>query len=143
VKQWSIPSEVRYNPSQVYSFIPIGVTLSPKSPPSSQTLLPLSLLLSSFHVNNVILFYLSSALPPSKTNEMTSLRMIPAIIEGTESLVLLTLMILSPGWFCWIAWTMAMAVGVNIVQRTILAYSAFEEEGRKALWMYIHLNDMD
>ncbi|CAD6565076.1 MAG: hypothetical protein TREMPRED_000802 [Tremellales sp. Tagirdzhanova-0007] len=113
---------------QVYSLIPIGVALCPLSPPSEKTQLPLSLLLASFHVNNVILFYLSSALPPSKVDEMTSLRMVPAIIEGSESLVFLTVMILLPRRFCLIASTMAVAVGVNVVQRSVLAYSAFEKE---------------
>ena len=57
---------------------------------------------------------------------MTSLRMVPAIIEGSESLVFLTIMILMPRHFCLIASTMAVAVVVNVVQRSVLAYSAFE-----------------
>ena len=116
----------------MYSLIPIGVALSPDSPPASRTLLPLSLLLAAFHVNNVILFYLSAALPPSETTEMTSLRMVPAIIEGTESLVFFTLLLLLPAWFVSISWTMALAVGVNIAQRSVLAYSAFEKHKDKA-----------
>jgi len=117
---------------KVYSLIPIGIAFSPSSPPSSSTILPLSLLLSSFHVNNVILFYLSSALPPSSSTELTSLRMVPAIIEGTESLIFLTLMIAFPGWFVVMSWVMACLVGLNIIQRSLLARSALQEvEGER------------
>ncbi|ORX35093.1 hypothetical protein BD324DRAFT_652809 [Kockovaella imperatae] len=106
----------------IYTLLPIGIAYSPSAPLPNETMLPLALLLGSFHINNVILFYLASAVPPTTTvKEMTSLQMIPALIEGSESFCFFTIMILCPSWFKEIAYGMSVLVGINILQRSLLA----------------------
>jgi len=125
---------------KVYTAIPIGIALSP--PVRSETsLIALAFLLASFHINNVVLFYLSSALPPISTppqpksppnvvskTQLTSLRMMPALIEGTESFAFFTIMTLLPSYFVEIAVVMAVAVGANVAQRTWTAREAFQTQ---------------
>ncbi|KAJ9096852.1 hypothetical protein QFC21_005125 [Naganishia friedmannii] len=97
-------------------------------------------LLASFHVSNVILFYLAAVLPPPSAAEIgekemtSSLRLLPALVEGTKSLAILTVMIALPNWFLAVTCTMTALVVVNVLQRTWVAREAFaEEESRKIL----------
>ncbi len=98
-----------------------------------------ALLLGSFHVNNVVLFYLA-ALPAPKAppagagkvdrKHLTSLRMMPALVEGTESIVFFTAMIACPRWFVGIASMMTAAVVVNVVQRLLTFQQQVADEVR-------------
>ena len=58
--------------------------------------------------------------------------MVPALVEGSESFCLFTLMVAFPAWFVEIAFGMAGLVGINIVQRTLLAKRAFEEADKRS-----------
>ena len=86
-------------------------------------MLPLAALLASLHVNNSMLFYLAAALPSDAASvpELTSIRMVPALVEGSESFGFFCAMIWWPEYFPTIAWAMTSAVIVNIAQRSWLA----------------------
>ncbi|KAJ9091727.1 hypothetical protein QFC21_007122 [Naganishia friedmannii] len=117
----------------IYSLIPIGIAYSRPETSSASAWTAVAYLLASFHVNNVILFYLAAVLPPPSAaeigeKEMTSLRLLPALVEGTESLAIFTVMIALPNWFLAVTCTMTTLVVVNVLQRTWVAREAFAEE---------------
>lgn len=114
----------------IYSLLPIGIAagwdVSPKC------LLSVAFLETTFHINNFILFYVAAIAEkkandePAKirTRELTSVIMRPALIEGMESGVLLTLMLAFPmyvGVWCGL---MAATVMVGIGQRTYWVINA-------------------
>lgn len=118
-------------------------------------------LLATFHINNVILFYLAAALPEapassskspdgvrqntktSTNKHITSLIMLPALIEGTESFVFFTIMLLFPQRFQLIGWIMTIAVFINIIQRMLLAKEQFHlNHVYKNSWRFLSINIM-
>ena len=54
-----------------------------------------------------------------RRKELTSVSMRPAVIEGFESGVIFTLMVMFPRWIEWLNWMMAGLVAVGIGQRTV------------------------
>lgn len=108
----------------------------------SRLWLSVAVLEATFHVNNFVLFYIAAVLEKRKAaaaasaasaegaekektdldqgvRELTSVAMRPALIEGLESGVLFTVMLAVPRWTELVAWGMAAAVCVGIVQRTV------------------------
>ncbi|KAI4245269.1 MAG: hypothetical protein L6R40_002626 [Gallowayella cf. fulva] len=100
----------------------------------------------AFHVNNFILFYVAALVEKGaatskkvegyakgevvdgkdRKKELTSVSMRPALIEGFESGLLFTLMLLFPNAMEGLSWTMAALVAVGIVQRTIWVVKALK-----------------
>lgn len=125
----------------IYSAVPIACALARDGPAladgeRSRLWLAVTVLEATFHVNNFVLFYIAAILEKRKAaalaakgnekmlvdegvKELTSVAMRPALIEGMESGILFTLMLVMPQRTELIAWVMGGAVFVGIVQRTI------------------------
>jgi phosphatidylglycerophosphate synthase len=69
-----------------------------------------AMLEASFHVNNFVLFYLAAVAAGKRDGELTSVTMMPALIEGFESGLLFTMMLVWPAQIS--LWSKVMAVGV-------------------------------
>ena len=72
---------------------------------------------ASFHINNFVLFYIAAVASNRKANELTSVTMRPALIEGLESGLIFTAMLLWPNHINFWCWGMFAAVVVGIIQR--------------------------
>ncbi|KAL9035747.1 MAG: hypothetical protein Q9180_004688 [Flavoplaca navasiana] len=106
--------------------------------------LAVAVLEATFHVNNFVLFYVAALVEKAgadskgqkadsdgkgedggkrdkerRRKELTSVSMRPAVIEGFESGVIFTLMIMLPNWIELLSWMMAGLVAVGIGQRTV------------------------
>ncbi|KAF2257887.1 hypothetical protein CC78DRAFT_170900 [Lojkania enalia] len=106
----------------IYSFIPISCALGIRHATNSLWL-SVAILESSFHVNNFVLFYVAAILEKrkstgGKTTGLTSVAMRPALIEGTESGMIFTAMLVWPEYLEGLSCCMAVLVGVGIIQRT-------------------------
>lgn len=102
-----------------YAAVPIGVALGVDE---RSTWIAVAVLLGTFFVNAISWSYLSAVLEKrgagaATTGEMTSITMPPALVEGTETIVLFSLFIALPQWSTWLLSAMAALVAVNIVQR--------------------------
>lgn len=109
-----------------YAVVPIGVALAADQ---RSTWIALGALLASFFVNSISWTYLAAVLEKrgqgaSTTGEMTSVTMRPALIEGTETIVLFSLFVAFPAHASWWFAAMAAMVGVNVVQRVVWARGA-------------------
>lgn len=100
----------------VYSLLPIAIARG-----QSKFVLvdwtALALLEASFHVNNFVLFYVAAVAADKMDEELTSVTMKPALIEGFESGLLFTMMLIWPARIN--MWSLVMAIGVafGTVQR--------------------------
>ncbi len=105
----------------VYSFLPMAVVLGFDD--TSQGWRAVAVLEASFHVNNFILFYVASVAEKLRvasakdSTELTSVMMRPALIEGTESAILFTLMLAYPAAIQLLSSIMAGLVCIGICQR--------------------------
>ncbi len=95
----------------VYSLLPIAIARG-QSRFIQVDWTALALLEASFHVNNFVLFYIGAVAADKKDGELTSVTMKPALIEGFESGLLLTMMLLWPARVN--LWSRVMAIGVGI-----------------------------
>jgi phosphatidylglycerophosphate synthase len=107
----------------VYSAIPIACAL-PFQEIGPSLWIPIATLEASFHINNFVLFYVAAVVekrstPEHKRNELTSLAMQPALIEGTESALFFTAMLVCPEYVAQISWSMLFLVGIGIIQRVV------------------------
>ena len=106
----------------VYSMLPIAIAHG--SDDRNATWRAVAVLEATFHVNNFILFYVAAvgeklrAKGAEESNELTSVMMRPAVIEGMESGLLFTLMLAFPESIKAWSWLMAGLVTIGIVQRT-------------------------
>ncbi|KAF7514265.1 hypothetical protein GJ744_000035 [Endocarpon pusillum] len=93
----------------IYSLLPISVARG-----QSEFVLidwtALALLEASFHVNNFVLFYVAAVAADKNDGELTSVTMKPALIEGFESGLLFTMMLIWPARIN--VWSRIMAAGV-------------------------------
>lgn len=127
----------------IYSTIPIccalglGTTSNPVI--LQRRWLAVAIAESSFHVNNFVLFFVAAVTERKKAEkvkqgekedagvkELTSVSMRPALVEGTESGVIFTLMLAMPAWTEALCWILAAGVLVGIAQRvhwTVVALS--------------------
>lgn len=106
----------------IYSVIPIACALA--SDDSTRSLwIAVAALEASFHINNFVLFYVAAVVEKSnnkaKREELTSLSMKPALIEGTESAVFFTAMLAYPNYAKQLSWCMLSLVCIGIVQRVV------------------------
>lgn len=102
-----------------YAVVPIGVALGIDSEAGWITV---AVLLGAFFVNAISWSFLAAVLEKrgvgaSSTGEMTTVTMPPALIEGTETIVLFSIFVTFPAIAPWVFAAMAAMVGVNIVQR--------------------------
>jgi phosphatidylglycerophosphate synthase len=107
----------------IYSAIPIACAL-PFQDIGPSLWIPIAALEASFHINNFVLFYVAAIVekrstPENKRKELTSLSMQPALIEGTESAVFFTAMLVCPEYVAQLSWCMLFLVGFGIVQRVV------------------------
>ncbi|KAA6412674.1 MAG: CDP-alcohol phosphatidyltransferase [Lasallia pustulata] len=72
---------------------------------------------ASFHINNFVLFYIAAVAAKRDRKELTSVTMRPALIEGFESGMIFTAMLVWPGYITLLCWGMSAAVAVGVVQR--------------------------
>lgn len=102
-----------------YAVVPIGVALGLDTRAGWITV---AVLLGAFFVNAISWSFLAAVLEKrgagaSATGEMTTVTMPPALIEGTETIVLFSIFIAFAAIAPWVFAAMAAMVGVNIVQR--------------------------
>ena len=100
----------------VYSLLPIAIARG-QSDIVTVDWTALALLEATFHVNNFVLFYVAAVAAEKKDGELTSVTMKPALIEGFESGVLFTMMLIWPTWINTWCWAMALGVVVGTAQR--------------------------
>ncbi len=106
-----------------YAAVPIGVAIGADR---HATWIAVAVLLGSFFVNAISWSYLAAVMEKngagaSTTGEVTTITMPPALIEGTETIVVFSLFILLPEQATWLFAAMAALVGVNVIQRLIWA----------------------
>jgi phosphatidylglycerophosphate synthase len=103
----------------VYAAIPIGVAVASGQ---RSTWIAVAVLLCTFYVNTVSWMYLSAVLEKRRSagaapERTTSIVMPAGLIEGTETIVLYSLLLATPGWAVWWAGLMAVLVVVTVAQR--------------------------
>lgn len=109
----------------IYSLLPISIAVGQ---PSAWT--AVAVLEASIHINNFVLFYVAAvtekkaAAGGEKSQELTSLMMKPALIEGMESGLFFTVMLAYPGYLQELSWSMAFLVNVGVYQRVSWTISA-------------------
>ncbi|KAI4190863.1 MAG: hypothetical protein LQ346_004837 [Caloplaca aetnensis] len=113
----------------IYSLLPIAIAQGSATETTSSVWRSVAVLEATFHVNNFILLYVAAiAEKPSnseekgaskgKQKELTSVMMRPALIEGMESGLIFTAMLVYPSAIQTLSWAMASLVAVGIFQRT-------------------------
>ena len=120
----------------VYSAIPISCAMNAVAQQAElwHLWLSVSVVEATFHVNNFVLFYVAAVVEKSKATaalgsdkkalhvkvkELTSVAMRPALIEGFESGLLFTIMLIRPALTESICWLMAAMVSIGICQRLV------------------------
>ncbi|KIW49013.1 hypothetical protein PV05_10729 [Exophiala xenobiotica] len=121
----------------IYSLIPISIAYGlvqrgMVAEPVTNLWLSVSLLEASFHLNNFVLFYLAAVSSQKGRDELTSVTMKPALIEGFESGVIFTLMLAFPGALQSLSWAMAFGVCFGIVTRVWQITDVFSVMKQKA-----------
>ena len=112
----------------VYSFLPIAITLGQEFELLIDVnWLSVAMLEASFHINNFVLFYVSAVATKRGEQELTSVTMRPALIEGFESGLLFTAMLIWPKYINFWCWVMSGAVGIGICQRALWVVQALQE----------------
>jgi len=112
----------------VYSLLPISIAA--RQDATTFVWRAVAILEATFHINNFILFY-AAAIAKKKhgkedlnTHQLTSVMMQRALIEGTESCLLFTGMLLFPNYIDIWCFFMAGLVTIGIVQRTLWVKAA-------------------
>jgi len=112
----------------VYSLIPIyGLVGLGNKAVLNADWMPIAVLDASFFVNAFVLFYSTAVLETENTKQgqirgakaQTAVEMPPALMEGLESGVCFTYMIMWPENIAVVSWIMAVGVFVSIVQRAL------------------------
>lgn len=106
-----------------YVAVPLGVALHLDSTAGWVTV---AVLLGTFWVNGMSWAYLAAVLEKAgagatSTGEVTSVTMRPALIEGTETIVIFSAFLVLPDQAPWIFGVMAVLVTVGIFQRLLWA----------------------
>ena len=84
-------------------------------------------LLASFYVNTISWSYLSAIAERRRAvadDRLTSIELPGGLVEGAETVVFFTAMLLLPTWTPVLCWVMAVAVAVTILQRLAWAVRA-------------------
>ena len=104
----------------IYSILPISVAFGQDSKLLKPDWRAVAMLEASFHINNFVLFYVAAVTSKTGADELTSVSMQPALIEGFESGLLFTFMLLWPSWITSISLVMSAAVAIGVVQRVAI-----------------------
>jgi phosphatidylglycerophosphate synthase len=105
----------------IYSLLPIAVSVG--QDPASVSWTALALLEASFHINNFILFYSAAVVAKRQADEVTSVTMRPAPVEGFESGVIFTAMLIWPQHINLWMWGLSFGVFIGICQRALAVTS--------------------
>ncbi|KAL8764545.1 MAG: hypothetical protein Q9209_007976 [Squamulea sp. 1 TL-2023] len=120
----------------IYSLIPIAVAQASTSNAESSVWPSVAVLEATFHINNFILFYVAAVAEKvsktqgsgnpkkAKQEELTSVMMRPALVEGMESGLIFTAMLAFPNLLQTLSWSMSTLVAVGILQRTFWVIKA-------------------
>lgn len=100
----------------IYSLLPIAIARG-QSDLIIVDWTALASLEATFHVNNFVLFYVAAVAADKKDGELTSVTMKPALIEGFESGMLFTMMLIWPARINMWCWVMAIGVTGGTAQR--------------------------
>lgn len=106
-----------------YAVIPLGVAFYVDQ---RTTWIAVAVMLAVLSINTISWTYLSAIAEKrgqgvATSDEMTTITMPPALIEGTETIVVYTLFLALPGLATWLFAAFAVAVSINIVQRVLWA----------------------
>jgi phosphatidylglycerophosphate synthase len=112
----------------VYSLPPIAMCLGQDF--SSVDWTALALLEASFYVNNFVLFYSAAVAANRKDTELTSVTMRPALIEGFESGLVFSTMLIWPEHIDFWMWGMSLGVAIGICQRVQAVKSILSQSNR-------------
>ncbi len=110
----------------VYAAIPLALAMYTHS---EALLVAAVFLQATYFVNTASWLYLSAILEQRQagapaSGELTTITMPPALIAGTETVVLFSLFLALPVWRVVLFWTMGSLVCVNVVQRLLWARRA-------------------
>ena len=103
----------------IYSLLPVAVAYGQDHGLHHVDWISIATLEATFHVNNFILFYSAAIAAQKDDQELTSVTMRPALIEGFESGLLFTAMLIWPGHINTWARAMILGVMIGILQRTL------------------------
>lgn len=106
-----------------YALVPLGVALWLDT---RAGWIALGLMLAAFYANAVSWAYLSAVLEKrargaDREGELTSVTMPPALVEGTETIVVFAVFLAVPRWAPAVFSAMAVATSVGVVQRVVWA----------------------
>lgn len=92
---------------------------------------------ATFHINNFVLFYVAAVATKiqsqsgkQRSADLTSVIMKPALVEGFESAIAFTLMLMFPSQIESLAWGMGCAVLIGIGQRLLYIIPALKQIDR-------------
>ena len=103
----------------IYSILPIAVAYGQDRGLHHVDWISIATLEATFHVNNFVLFYSAAVAAQKSDEELTSVTMRPALIEGFESGLLFTAMLTWPEHTNIWARLMILGVVIGISQRTL------------------------
>jgi phosphatidylglycerophosphate synthase len=103
----------------IYSILPIAIAYGQDNGLYDVDWVSVAMLEATFHVNNFILFYSAAVAAQKDDQELTSVTMRPALIEGFESGLLFTAMLLWPQYINSWARIMSAGVVIGIFQRAL------------------------
>jgi phosphatidylglycerophosphate synthase len=103
----------------VYSILPIAVAYGQDDGLHHVDWVTIALLEATFHINNFILFYSAAVAAQKDDRELTSVTMRPALVEGFESGLLFTMMLIWPQHINLWARIMGVGVVIGILQRSL------------------------
>ena len=108
----------------VYAAIPLGVAVAVDD---RATWIATAVLLAVLYLNTVSWAYLSALIEKRRASRadapVTSIEMPSGLVEGTETIVLYSLLLALPGWQPGWAWLMSGLVGITILQRLVRSRS--------------------
>ena len=87
---------------------------------------------ATFWINNFILFYAAAVASKVQDGELTSVTMLPALVEGFESGILFTAMLIWPNHIFLLSSVMAVGVSIGSVQRVVWLWPVLARLDRQA-----------
>lgn len=108
----------------IYSLIPAMLAYGQERRLADVDWRAVAILEATFHINNFVLFYISAVIATKPDDELTSVAMRPALIEGLESGIIFTAMFIWPQHLTLLCWGMSIAVIIGIGQRVYFTVSS-------------------
>lgn len=123
----------------IYSLIPMSVAYgqSVKGHMSNTGWLIVAFLEASFHVNNFVLFYCAAVAAKKDDDELTSVTMKPALVEGFEAGMLFTAMLVWPQRLVALSALMSLGVAMGTVQRVTALVEVFSHIDARAVEKHV------